>query len=78
MSIEEGAVFGALVHPVTKDYIRWRQDEEDDLKGLSVLDCYRFIGIKRVEIPSYSRIGAVIRSMRTRKVWREDYAACWR
>ncbi|UWQ82551.1 hypothetical protein [Leisingera caerulea] len=73
MAIEQGTLFGALVHPVTKEYIRWRQHEGESLRYVVVRDCYAFMGVKRVEIPSYSRIGAIIHEMRTLKVWREDY-----
>lgn len=73
MAIEEGTLFGALVHPVTKEYIRWRQREGDLLRYVVVRDCYAYMGIKRVEIPSYAHIGSVVRGMRTQTIWREYY-----
>lgn len=73
MTSEPKTQFGALIHPVTKDYIRWRQHEDDAEPLLAVRDCYTFMGIKRVDVPSYSHIRAVVRTVRTMRIWKEYY-----
>ena len=70
---EEMRWFGAVVDPVRRDFIRWTQIGEREQLYLAVADCYRFMGVKRVDVPRGSRIRSVVRGARTRSFWREHY-----
>ncbi|SMR83294.1 hypothetical protein SAMN04488030_3210 [Aliiroseovarius halocynthiae] len=52
---------GAFTDPKTNDYIRWGHDGFK--LYLSAVDCYRYAGVKRVEVPQGSSLKKAIRGV---------------
>jgi len=66
--------FGAVNDHRTKEYVRWVQADSSKIPYLAVVDCYKYIGVKRVEVPTGPRIKKNVRGARTCSFWRENYA----
>lgn len=65
--------FGAAIDPATREYIRWSSSRYSYGPLLCVMDCYRYIGVKRVEIPKGPRLVAEIYGSKSTSFWREYY-----
>lgn len=67
-------VFGVVQDPRTREYVRWMQEEVGQVTYLAIVDCYKFIGVRRIDRPNGSRMKSKIRGSRTCNFWRENYA----
>ncbi|MCL6285996.1 hypothetical protein M3P21_20995 [Ruegeria sp. 2012CJ41-6] len=65
---------GAVVDHRTREYVRWTKEEDQPEPFFAVQDCYRYIGIARVDVPKGPSIKSKVRGARTCTFWRENRA----
>lgn len=42
-------VFGVVQDPRTREYVRWMQEGVGQVTYLAIVDCYKFIGVRRID-----------------------------
>ncbi len=73
MSSEKTCEFGAVMDHTTHQYVRWVRKDDSPIPYLCVADCFRYIGVKRVDVPNGPRICCRVAGARPCSFWREDY-----
>ena len=74
MSDELTRELGAVVDPKTREYVRWAKDVDASEPFFAVQDCYRYMGLARVDMPHGPTVKGKVRGAQTRTFWRENCA----